>query len=182
MSILIYIILSLALLHFIYQGIILPSFRLKYRYKIFSMRDNLRRLKFERDNEIDDKLFEYLQTSLNITLNILYRIDFSLLVKAKSIYEHNEKFRNNIERRAKYIDGLFDKCDVTEIIEIRKKYLELLEQVLLANSGALLIYLVPIGLLALSWNWFTEFIKRLSAIEEKEVEIILPSGTVPVTP
>jgi len=173
-----YILLFLALFHYIYESVLLPSIRLNYRYRLFSLRDELRRLKFENRDLIDDKLYDHLQTSLNVIVNYLYRFDIWMLWKAHKRYVEDKKFRERIERRAKLIDELLEKCKVTEVVELRKKYLGTLEYVLLANAGAWYIYLFPIAFVLVGLNKLKSFIKEVSTIREHEVEEIAPSLSV----
>ncbi|MGH8330614.1 MAG: hypothetical protein ACRER3_22985, partial [Pseudomonas fluorescens] len=55
----------LAFVHFVFESILAPSFRLKLRFEIFALRDELRLLKIECESSLHDKHFEYLQSSLN---------------------------------------------------------------------------------------------------------------------
>lgn len=172
---LIYILLLLALFHYIYESALLPSIRLNYRYRLFSLRDELRRLKFENRDLIDDRLYNYLQTSVNVTVNILHRIDLGMVLKTHKRYEEDKEFHQRIERRRKLIDDLLQKCEVSEIVEVRKKYLRTLEYVFFANTGALYIYLVPIAILLACLDKLKSFIKDVSTIREREVDEISPA-------
>lgn len=171
----IYILLFLALFHYLYENVLLPSIRLKFRYRLFSLRDELRRLKFENIDLVDDRLYEYLQTSLNVTINILPRIDIGMFLKVRKIYEEDKEFRSKIERRGKLMDELTEKCKVPKLVEIRENYLEIFRYVFLANVGSWSIYIVPIALLVICWNNMKTFIKNITTIREHEVDVILPS-------
>jgi hypothetical protein len=178
----IYILFLFALIHFIYENILLPSFRLKLRYRLFSLRDELRGLKFENMDIIDEKLYKYLQTSLNVTVTILYRIDIGTVLKVQKRYEKDKKFRERIERRAKLIDNLVEKCPIDKVAEIRREYLRVLEYAFLANSGSWFIYLVPIALVIVCLDKLNEFIKNISTIREHEVDEVVPSSSLAYSP
>jgi hypothetical protein len=60
---------------FVYQGIILPSIRLGLRYRLFKLRDQLRRLVIEGKVEESDRAFQVLHDRLNFMSKSLARFD-----------------------------------------------------------------------------------------------------------
>ncbi len=76
MNIIFYILLALAIIHFIYEGIIAPSMRLHYRYRLFTLRDELRFLKATHKDELPDEVFILLQNILNNSITLLHRVNF----------------------------------------------------------------------------------------------------------
>jgi hypothetical protein len=66
---------------FVYQGIILPGIRLGLRYRVFRLRDQLRRLVIEGQVEESDKSFLLLHERLNIMCRSLARFDLARVVQ-----------------------------------------------------------------------------------------------------
>lgn len=78
---------------FIYQAIILPSIRLHYRYRIFELRDQLRRLVIEGRVREDDKAFQLLHDRLNVMCVSLHRIDLVRVVQASTSLDEEGRAR-----------------------------------------------------------------------------------------
>jgi hypothetical protein len=77
MTILLSVMMLLTLAHFIYESIVAPSLRLKIRYDLFALRDELRFLKIKRGSSLDDKHYVYLQDSINTMISHLARYDIA---------------------------------------------------------------------------------------------------------
>lgn len=168
MTILLAVILFLTLFHFIYESVILPTLRLRLRYKLFALRDELRKIKALYGERLDNKTFEYLQSGLNNAINLLPYIDTKFAVTARLTISGDKELRERIKRRV----ALLDKCDVKEIIELRKKTYSTVEDIFLANSGGWFIYVVPvIGVFV-----FFEKVKNLAikiiVVPESEIDKI----------
>jgi hypothetical protein len=67
---------------FVYQGIILPGIRLGLRYRVFRLRDRLRRLVIEGEVKESDGAFQLLHGRLNIMCSSLARFDLARAVQA----------------------------------------------------------------------------------------------------
>jgi hypothetical protein len=57
--------IALAALHFVYESILAPSFRLSLRFKLFVLRDEVRQLKIDCASSLNDRHFDFLQDSIN---------------------------------------------------------------------------------------------------------------------
>ncbi len=66
----------LAILHFIYEGIILPSIRLNLRYKLFVLRDELRSLRHEVAIVVGffQKIFSLVKDIVSLSENDLHKL------------------------------------------------------------------------------------------------------------
>jgi len=56
MEIAIIVLAGLAVYHFVYEGILAPSFRLKLRFELFELRDELRKLKISHAEDLRDEI------------------------------------------------------------------------------------------------------------------------------
>jgi hypothetical protein len=126
--------------HFVYEGILAPSLRLKLRFELFALRDELRLLKVSCGSSLDDKHFHYLQDSINAMISLLPRIDLSTLVAAQSEFERNKEFRAHCEARSKVLDD----CNIPQARDLRRKSLRLVGVVLGVNSGGWAIFVLPV--------------------------------------
>ena len=172
MKIFFFVLIGLSLFHFIYNGIILPSIRLGLRYKLFSLRDQLRWLKMRNDKEISPEVFSYVEGSINITIRLLHSISLELFAKAEQEIKKDENFYNRIEKRSQIIQA----CSIREIEEIERKNTFIFAKALAANSDGLFIYLFPIALFFAFMSSLKKAIVEIISIPEWEVERIIPAG------
>lgn len=141
MEYLIYTIILLAIWHFLYESIILPTLRMKLRYQLFECRDQLVRL--NTGNSIDNDVFDTLYYSINSTISRLPYITLSLVWESKVLLRDNKRLREKISKRKKMIDN----CNNNNIKEIDMQAAEITLKALVANSGAWIIYTLPFILL-----------------------------------
>jgi hypothetical protein len=68
------VLLALAVFHFVHESILAPSFRLSLRFRLFVLRDEVRQLKIECAESLNDEHFVFLQDSINGLISIRYGI------------------------------------------------------------------------------------------------------------
>ena len=68
------------MMHFIYESIILPSIRLSLRFKLFALRDQLRRMVMQ--GTASDEVFRIQQSSINNAINMLSWADQAMISRA----------------------------------------------------------------------------------------------------
>lgn len=171
MIIIVYYLVVVAAFHFIWEGIMLPSIRLRLRYKLFAVRDRLRWLKSEQRDDCPEEVFQYLQSAINTGLNLIHRTDLSLLLSARQTFDRDQKLRDRIEKR----EQMLADCVCDEVREIDRDIAAIARDAFLANSGAWFIYLVPIAIVALSFAALTDTIKKILATPEGEIEKFAPA-------
>src|SRR5437016_3219603 len=108
----------IALFHFIYQGIILPSIRQRLRYRLFELRDRLRTLNIRHKNDLQQEVFDYLQRSINNTIKYLHRIDLELIVTSRAIVKDKD-----VDEFIKKHNAMLDNCDIDEVRDIANEHL-----------------------------------------------------------
>src|SRR5947208_1510809 len=91
----------LALGHFVYEGIVAPTWLLHERFKLFALRDELRRLKIARRDGLAAKHFDYLQGAINGLIHNAERIDATMLVALQRRAKRDPQFLAKVEARAK---------------------------------------------------------------------------------
>ncbi len=170
MSIFFLIILSIAVLHFVYDGIVLPSMRLKLRFQLFRLRDELRwRMRGGSEN-ITGEVYEYLQRAINNTINLLPIVDLQLIVTASRVLSQDVE----LQRRINEIIARIDRCDSEDAKRLHKETIETVDKAFLFNTGAGLAYLVPLALVYAGFSRLSAVAKRIVLIPELEMERILP--------
>src|SRR5665213_1194648 len=127
------IILGLAAIHFVYEGIIGPSIRMRLRFQIFEQRDALRSLKISRAHAIDDQAFNLLHDSLNNAIRLLPIINIALLMQSSNTFNQDENLRKQIERR----DKILKSTGLKEVDEIRAEMAKAVRMALAANTAGL---------------------------------------------
>ena len=131
-----FIVLCLAVIHFIYDGIILPSIRLHLQNRIFALRDEIRWIKITRPELINEELFKYLQNAINNTINFLPSITLSSFIFIMRTFKKNPE----LYERAEKITNFIDKNSTSEIKNIVKRVQKIFRYAFLANSFVIFIY------------------------------------------
>jgi hypothetical protein len=167
----------LALTHFIYEGILAPSLRASSRLKLFALRDRLRNLKMDQRERLSDEVFFDLQSSMNFSVGRLRQIDLRLVKSANDAFEHDERLRKRVERRI----AMFEACPIAELHQIIEEYFDVLDNVVLINSGAWLPYLIPAFIAFVLKESVQSAIKNVFSLPDNEIEKIVPTdfGFVP---
>ena len=161
--------LALTVVHFVYERLLLPTIRLNLRYQVFALRDQLRGL---HDESLDPKVYRYMQEALNNSINILPRLNLSLIWEAQRALRDNPGLEKRIETRWKVIN----ECPVEEICTIYRDCGAILMRAFNANCFFFYIYLLPFVLIGLFFfeckNKIVRFIEYMLSVPEKESPII----------
>jgi hypothetical protein len=173
-TILLLIFAALALTHFVYDGILAPSFRASYRLKLFALRDRLRKLKWEQGDKLSDEVFFDLQSSINYSVGRLKQVDLRLIKNARMAFERDERLRKQVERSI----AIFDACPIQELHRIRFEYLNVLDNVVMVNSGGWIPYLIPVAIGFALKESVQSAIKKTFSLPDKEIEKIAPPDPV----
>jgi hypothetical protein len=160
----------LALVYFIYEGIVAPSLRAVSRLQLFALRDRLRKLKMEHRSELSDEVFRDLQSSINFATAHVSQIDLRLIRNASKAFEHDAELREHVARRI----AIFDACPIEELHLIREEYFEVLDWVLFVNSAGLIVYIIPIFLVFELKESVQNTVKKVFSLPDNEIDKITP--------
>ncbi len=163
---LLYFLIIIVFYHFIYEGILAPSLRLKLRFDLFKIRDRLRNLKHEDSDVCSDEVFAYLQDSINNGLRMLHKTDLIRLVSIDAKIEKNPVLQKQIQRRREALCAVID----PDVQECMKDLNYVARTALLVNSGGWYIYLVPIALIWSAFDRIKEEVRELLAMPEAQFE------------
>lgn len=154
MSYIIIFITLFALLHFGYEGIVAPILKLKYRHKLFTLRDKLHNIKLQ-DNENSD-VIELIESGVEGFLDRMDELTFSQLSRAKKIYEEDKEAHSKIMQ----IESTISNCKNEELKMIDKQLMRIAKKILMINSGGWLFYIIPIALVAIPITKIKNYIKN----------------------
>ena len=169
-----YIFLAISLFHFIYQTFLLPTLRLELRFKLFTLRDKLRRIKLEKGAELDDKVMYDLEKMININIKSLPFFDFAALYQTNKYFEKNPKANSKVETRKKYLD----ESSLQEVKDIYKENVRLFLLTIAINSGGWIIYIVPAIFIAFIYESIKNVIKKMVFLPENDFEKIVAHKTI----
>jgi hypothetical protein len=120
----------------------MPMFRLQSRFKLFGLRDRLIYLKISGQLK-DDKIFDLVNSSINSSIKILPYISLYVIFRSSDKLAHNEPLVEEIEKKINTIN-----TSHKEVIEIYNQGIYYLVRALVFNTGAWIIYLLPIFIIA----------------------------------
>lgn len=175
---LIVLLFALALWHFVWDGIIVPSMLIRLRYQLFALRDRLRRLKIEQQDRLSDEIFHMLDGSINDLIDRLPHIDMIAAFKAEWRLREDPCAEDVIGARK----AIVQQCGIAEVQDIENKCLALVQAAIGTNSGGWLPYLLPVaGLVyAIQWSrrmWLSAFKRSAESIvfaDRRHIDSIIP--------
>lgn len=176
MSYLVLGLILLSIIHLIYESVIAPSLRLKLRFDLFALRDEVRSLKVEHGDMLRDRHFKYLEDSINSTILMLPRFELSVIRKINEELKKDKELDARVQERMRVLDD----CNISRIAEIRKKSLDLANKSFVINSGMLFMYLLPFALLRVIENRIRSAVSMSNADLKKiapnldSAEILVP--------
>ena len=129
----------LAVVHFVVETTLLPSYRLKTRFQAFALRDELRNLKMTSPLDLSGKEYNFLQESINVTVEFLSFFNIKSAIDSYTFFKKNPGISKEADCRQKVIY----ECANEQYQSIRKRTLRLARETFLANSAMLILYLFP---------------------------------------
>tara|TARA_R110001592_G_scaffold354499_1_gene654195 strand:- start:705 stop:1286 length:582 start_codon:yes stop_codon:yes gene_type:complete len=142
-SILFFIATFLSLVHLLLESAILPSERLKLRYSLFELRDELRWKAINEPGSISAEEYKVLSDKINGTISNMGYIVPSTLFKVHTAYDSDENFKKVVDTRKSLIEN--SQSDFVKSIDAKAGALTLVA--LGINSGGWLIVILPFFLL-----------------------------------
>jgi hypothetical protein len=163
------ILIVLAVLHFVHESILAPSFRLSLRFKLFVLRDEVRELKIDCASSLTDRHFDFLQDSINNLISNLNRFDMATFVGVQLESKKDPSFLKSAEERSRMLDD----CNIPRAREIRKQSLKIISAAIIMNSGALfLLIFAPIIIAVLGYAEVKKRIKIFAFISDQDLKRI----------
>lgn len=169
-TIVFFLLVGLATFHFIYEGIIAPSLMLRLRFRIFRLRDDLRRLRIGPSPIITDEDFERHQQGLNNIINLLPYINLMNMREAVHALKRDKSLLEKSKKRV----ALLENCPSREAIRIYEQANNVLLGALLVSCGGWFLYIVPIIVAFLIIDQIKTFIQDLTTLPEADIKRIAP--------
>ena len=173
MSYLLLFIVALVISHYIYEALIVPTLRLKIRFELFKLRDELRFLKIKNGHNFQNKHFTYLHDSINSAISMVPRFEIYTIATINMELKKNKTLDNRIKERLKVMDD----CNIPEIVEIRRRTEMLALKALCVNSGMWVPYILPILLFSLLYQFIKSRVMSIVSIPKPDLEKIIPDNT-----
>jgi len=142
-SILFFTATILSLVHLLLESAILPNERLKLRYSLFELRDELRWKAINEPGSISVEEYKVLSNKINGTISNMGHIVPSTLFKVHTAYDSDENFKKAVDKRKSLIEN--SQSDFVKSIDAKAGALTLVA--LGINSGSWLIVILPMFLL-----------------------------------
>ena len=153
-----YIVLTLAIWHFAYEGIIAPALRNSLRYKYFALRDELRNLKISGLEQGDEKIYSVLDQSICSIIHTMSFITMGNYFLLKKRLSKNPELKEELKETFDFVGNAKNK----NLIDIDAKMASLSGKALVINNGGWIIYLLVPVIVILIVGVFTEKVKNLT--------------------
>jgi len=159
--------LALALWHFICDGILAPSLRLRIRYRLFAVRDNLRALQGQ-ESQVSAEVFHVLHENINTAIELVPALSVSLISTAERVFRDDPDLREWVEARVRIVDS----CSIEEVQDVRTRMIALVRDALIVNTAGWLIWVIPIaGILHL-----VRSIPKLVVLPIQKIQDVAPTS------
>lgn len=136
-----FIFVALVVFHFVYEGIIAPSWRFEQRMKLFAIRDEIRLLKIDLGEAFDDEVYDHLQEGMNKQIALLHNINISGVISAIRLVTGNRELTRKLEE----IESRVRNSEIARVKELYNKTLPMsFASALGINSGGWIFYAVPL--------------------------------------
>jgi len=166
MEYLIYALIVLAFYYYFITQIVAPYLRLRLRFRLFALRDEVRGYWIDRAPGVDERVYEHLEGSLNNAIHLLTRINIEMLRLAYQEFQARPDLRNRVSARIEMIE----KCPNPRFMEIRAEVSEVLFDAYVVNSAGWLIYLVPIAVAVRAASGMRDIVQNLVSLPERDVD------------
>lgn len=168
MELTIILLMIIALVHFIYDQIVLPTARQNIRSNIFELRDELRSHLIDHQHEFSKEtlhVYKIMDDRINHAVNRLHLFTFTNLVRTANLSDDSlskiEEFRD-----------LLNKCDSATPKNIHDRMILELRSAFAVNSLLISMWILPIVIIALAVGW----IKSRLQITVKNLGDVLTSN------
>lgn len=164
MTTLIFVFIGCALLHLIYEGVMLPMIRLELRNRLFILRDELRRLKIEQPNACSDLVFEYVDVGISRFINNLSWMTLSNLCR---VMRHEPSAES--KRRMNEIEA----CSSEKVNQIFQDASSVLRSAFISSFGVGFLYVIPIVVFGVCCSKIRTASKELITLPEHQADGVL---------
>ena len=161
-----------AVLHFFVEAILVPSWRLHLRYRLFELRDRLRALEGadRYPSTTVRQVFQRVESSINTAISLIPKIGPHLIYELQQRLASDDDLRKTIDERIAYIE----KNAPAEVKALNAEVARILRDACAANTAGWVVYVFPALLALLFYDRVRERISELSALSDSETEHLVP--------
>jgi hypothetical protein len=170
-TILFFLVVGLMTFHFVYEGIIAPTLRLRLRFRLFRLRDELRRLWLEASPRIPEEEFRRYQQTLNASISFLSYVNVVNLYEARQAVKKDRELYEKMKQRA----AILGSCQSQEVLRIYNESQRILIEALCVNCGGWGIYILPILGVSMILDRVKAFLTGLTTLPEEDIKRIAPN-------
>lgn len=152
LSWLVFVLFLLSVAHFLLENILAPSARMRLRYRIFDLRDQLR----EECESHSGRETEILQQQINVALDAMSELTISGVYEAKRFFRDNPADQQLAVERVQLVENSASQ----EVVRISMELQKQMRSVFLVNSAGWGVYLIPIVLAAMAISKVNRVIRR----------------------
>ncbi|RYZ88575.1 MAG: hypothetical protein EOP04_09060 [Proteobacteria bacterium] len=161
----------LSIWHLLYESVIAPTLRMHLRNKLFEQRDALRKEYVRKNLSLEDQeISNYVHDGINRFLNRLSSLNLIQHANAVKAFEKDALLLDRISKR---LDAL-NSCKNKEILRIWNSTNKIVAHALLVNTGAWIIYLIPVFLVYFGLSRLSESVSELIIAPSYAIKSILP--------
>lgn len=157
--ILILLVSGLSLFHFLWSSTIMPTYRQLQRNKLFTLRDELRRLHINK--KVSEQNFNLVHEVINYNLKNLGKLQLIDLYRFRSAYHKNPAFKKTIDKELKKFSSIKDE----NLNRILDQVGNISRTVCNLNSGGWLVYVIPLIIAYMFARTIKHYAMRLTAHE-----------------
>lgn len=160
----IFAVFLVALAHFIYEGILAPSIRMKLRYDLYEVRDELRAAWTDNESGLTEDAYMLLQHEINSAIVHLGDLGLSVLIEASRALKKTE-----IAERVDRCKKIRNSCHSERYISLRSRYKHAVAMAWMVNSVGLFAWIVPAAFLAATWKWCRRLAARVFLLPDDAI-------------
>jgi len=142
MATLFFICLVIAVLHFFYESVILPSLTLKLKYRFDKLKDELIMIAIKKDSDFDIKEYNFTVHNVELLSRNMNNMTLSTMVNAIKFFKENPNVVNNES------EITVEKLKNKRLKSIHQDCIKFSFEALVFNSLMWAIYLLPIFIVA----------------------------------
>jgi hypothetical protein len=154
-----------AVYHLMWESLIAPTFRMKFRFELFMLRDKVRLYQCEETtSEPDRSVAEDVESMINHAIQLLHTATISSIQSARKELSENRDLKKRIEKRHASIEAN------VEMKAISSRVTDLVASGFIVNSGGWFIYLIPVLGVMLSITALKRSLDQVLAAKSYELE------------
>lgn len=147
LTVLFFVLLGMALAHFIYEKILLPSIRLHFRNKLFELRDRVRNELIENRTSESAEAAKLVHEVLNNAINRLHMMTLQNQWRARKRFRNDPSIQHKINRDVE----ILRRADNKVIDGTIRDSASILKNVLFFNSFMFFVYTLPVFILVVAF-------------------------------